>query len=257
MYSDNEAPEGDVRRAFAPLVKACRGGFCEGCRQLEYLYPVLRDGSAGPKDPGMAERIPGILERAEPCRRRLRAETDREDPPLGDEPGSTRIRDRWVAKVNDKWAGLPARFDAAETVARMGFPELVAPMLERRAVHETLERMEALQRTIEHAEHELLHSHGPDPVVARPSADDVERLAARALRDARYPDDAWGRPLRVRILPGDSRYQPWDVEVLSDGPDGEPHTEDDISTSEPYGAYDERRYPGMDPAPGDTPPNDV
>ncbi len=253
MYIDNEAIEDDVSRAFAPLSKACRGGFCEGCRGLELLDSILR--SAGPGGPQLAERIPEILSSVEPCRRRPRAVTDIEDPPLGDEPGSTRIRDRWLAKVNDKWEGLRGRFEAAKVVARMGFPELVAPMLERRDVHETLDRMESVKRRTEHSLRELAHESASGATVPRETA---EGCFTAALREVREPEDARDRPLRLGLHPNEESGRPgrlsWDIEVLSDGPDMKPATEDDISTLEPYGAYDARHYADMDPGPGDTPP---
>jgi hypothetical protein len=169
---------------------------------------------------------------------------------LGDAPGSTRIRDRWIAKAYDKAAALNDRLKAAETVARMGFPNMVSPMLERQKVDETLDAMRGVQRDAEFEETQRIDS-GSDPSGPVPSRSDVETLARDALRAARTPNDAWARPLRFRLSPGDSKYLPWRVEVLSDGPDQITGTQDDLSTAEPYGAYDKRRYAALDFTPAE------
>jgi TPR repeat protein len=122
----------------------------------------------------------------------------------------------------------------------MGLPQLVAPLLERKKVHETHDDMLLIRLGAENDESALL-AKGRSP-----SREEVEALARAALEAARQSSDAWGRPLRVQVYAKDPKYLPWGVHVLSDGPDGRPGTEDDLSTAEPTWVYDRRRYPTLD-----------
>lgn len=251
LYLENEALTDDIDAAIGPLERACRGGFyqgCDGLRELASAYSTAPEPEAKAK----LARVTEACDVPEPCGKvRPGRSTDPLDEPLGDAPGSTRIRDRWIAKAYDKAAALNDRLEAADTVARMGFPDMVSPMLERKKVHQTLDALSDIQRA---AEFEETRRIGPGSAPSRPvpSRSDVEALVRDALRAARTPNDAWARPLRFRLSPDDSKYLPWKVEVLSDGPDQITGTEDDLSSAEPYGAYDERRYAALDFTPAES-----
>ena len=107
----------------------------------------------------------------------------------------------------------------------------------------------------QHSLEELIQD-DPGPGATVPTRETIEECFEAALHDVRDPKDTWGRPLRleVRAESGRRGRTHWAVEVLSDGPDRQPGTDDDISTAEPYGAYDARHYPDMDPGPDDRPP---
>jgi TPR repeat protein len=239
LYTLGEAPEFDFERAFAALAKACRARFYQGCEGLHRME--IPAGGAGTRS-GEAKnaRIREACVVREACGWPSRPPVGPEDQPLGDSPGSTEVRDRLVARAFEKEAPLDDRFDAAESVARMGLSQLVAPLLERKKVHETHDDMLLIRLGAENDESELLGKG------RSPSREEVEALARAALKAARNPSDAWGRPLRVQVYPKDPKYLPWGVHVLSDGPDGRPGTEDDLSTAEPTWVYDRRRYPALD-----------
>jgi TPR repeat protein len=239
LYTSGEAPEFDFERAFAALAKACRARFYQGCEGLHRME--IPAGGAGTRS-GEAKnaRIREACVVREACGWPSRPPAGPEDQPLGDSPGSTEVRDRLVARAFDKEAPLDDRFDAAESVARMGLPQLVAPLLERQKVHETHDDMLLIRLEAENDESALLGKG------RSPSREEVEALAHAALDGARNSNDAWGRPLRVQVYAKDPKYFPWGVHVLSDGPDGRPGTEDDLSTAEPTWVYDRRRYPTLD-----------
>ena len=176
--------------------------------------------------------------------------TDPLDQPLGDAPGSTRIRDRWIAKAYDKAAPLRERFEAAETVALLGSPDLVAPVLERHKVDQTFHAMGDVRRDAVDREDEYACSSSA-PSMRPLSQAEVEEFARQALRSAREPNDAWGHPLRFHVVPGPPKHRPWEIEVLSDGPDQMPGTEDDLSTLEEY-SYDDVRYASLDFTPAES-----
>jgi TPR repeat protein len=140
LHAGGEAPEFDFERAFAALAKACRARFYQGCEGLHRME--IPAGGAGTRS-GEAKnaRIREACVVREACGWPSRLPIGPEDQPLGDSPGSTEVRDRLVARAFDKEAPLTDRFDAAESVARMGLPELVAPLLERKKVHETHDDM--------------------------------------------------------------------------------------------------------------------
>jgi hypothetical protein len=49
-------------------------------------------------------------------------------------------------------------------------------------------------------------------------------------------NDLWDRPLRLSFV------SPGVFHVISDGPDKKPNTTDDMSTAEPFKAYDQRVF---------------
>ncbi len=239
LHALGEAPESDFERAFAALAKACRARFYQGCEGLHRME-IPAGGAGRPGGEAKNARIREACVVREACGWPSRPPVGPEDQPLGDSPGSTEVRDRLVARAFDKEAPLTDRFDAAENVAEMGLSQLVAPLLERKKVHETHADMLLIRLGAENDESELLGKG------RSPSREEVEALAHAALKAARNSSDAWGRPLRVQVYAKDPKYLPWGVHVLSDGPDGRPGTEDDLSTAEPTWVYDRRRYPTLD-----------
>jgi TPR repeat protein len=237
LYAENRAAEFDFERALAPLAKACRAGFYEGCEGLRSLESLYRGGEGMTRDDARLARLRDACVVPEACGGRPGQPVATRDPPLGDELGSSRIRDRLLETALDRSASLDARFEAAESLSKMGFSQPVAPLLEIRKVHASHDDMWLIHLRVENEEVRMLDAG------RHPTREEIEALARETLATARRRDDAWGRPLRTAVHPKDSKYFPWGVDVLSDGPDGRSGTEDDLSTAEPPWVYDARRYP--------------
>jgi uncharacterized protein len=232
LHVENAVVEYDFERAFAALAKACAAGFYEGCvglRDLRSLY----GGSTGSfgKDEAKLQRIEAACGKSEACGGPAPRLTAPEDQPLADDPGSTEIRDRLLAAASDKTKKWDARYDAALGLERMGQGHLVKSVLDFQKAEDTNSRFIVVKSKMER----LARTRGS--AVERQT--DAELLLREIDLGARYKTDAWGRPLRARVL------AQGELQVLSDGPDKAPGTADDLFSDEPYEAFVERVFPDL------------
>jgi len=147
---------------------------------------------------------------------------------VGDAPGSTVVRDRLLAEANNKALDFSKRVRAAHGLEEMGLADLVRRILDREKGNQTHQRL----RTTEGAIRRLAAKRG---ITIRSQAD-VDTL----LRDANlghHGDDLWNHPIRARFI------REGEIRASSDGPDGIPGNDDDLTSAESYGAWAFRVFP--------------
>lgn len=147
---------------------------------------------------------------------------------VGDAPGSTVVRDRLLAEANNKALDFSKRVRAAYGLEEMGHAALVRRILDRQKGDQTHQSLGVVEDEVR----ELAARRG----LTIPSQPDVDAL----LRDAdleRHRKDMWDHPIRVKII------REGEIRASSDGPDGVPGSEDDLTTPESYGAWAYRVFP--------------
>ena len=138
------------------------------------------------------------------------------------------VRDRLLAEANNKALDFSRRVRAAYGLEEMGLADLVRRTLDRQKGIQTHQSL----GTTEGAIRRLAAKRG---MTLRSQAD-VDTL----LRDANlghHGDDMWGRPIRVKFI------REGQFRASSDGPDGVPGNDDDLTTPESYGAWAYRVFP--------------
>jgi HEAT repeat protein len=147
---------------------------------------------------------------------------------LGDPPGSTAVRDRLLAEANNKAYDFDdIRIEAAHALWKMGQGSLVQHILDREDAKGTRENILTLRGIITRLA--ALKGLKLDGQTALEGA--LSQVKAGNDRN-----DMWDRPLRVQYV------SPGVFNVVSDGPDKTPGTADDLSTAEPFEAYDQRIF---------------
>lgn len=145
---------------------------------------------------------------------------------LGDPPGSTVVRDRLLAEVNNKRRKLDLRYGAALGLKAMGMAELARPVLDIKKALNTHSNL----GVVKNAMGRLAVEKGVK--ITSQTAVDV------LLRDVEgEKQDLWNRPLRAGFVSENLFH------VVSDGPDMTPATQDDLSTAEDVSAYLYRVFP--------------
>jgi hypothetical protein len=147
---------------------------------------------------------------------------------VGDAPGSTVVRDRLLAEANNKTLDFSRRVRAARGLEEMGQAALVQRVLDRQKGNQTHQSLGATIGAVRR----LAAKKG---LPIRNQAD-VDAL----LREANlghHGDDLWGHPIRLGFV------REGVTQASSDGPDSVPETEDDLTSSESYGAWAFRVFP--------------
>jgi len=147
---------------------------------------------------------------------------------LGDPPGSTVVRDGLLAEANNKSYDFAVRLAAADGLEEMGYGDLVKGLLDRDKGNPSYQSLEV----VEFAVVELAASRN---VVIKGQAEADILLGDADLGRDRL--DMWHHPIRVHFV------EEGVVRATSDGPDGLPNTEDDLSTDESYRAWAYRVFP--------------
>jgi hypothetical protein len=146
---------------------------------------------------------------------------------LGDPPGSTAARDRLLAEANKKTNDFDDRLQAALALKKMGLAQLVIRLLDRSDALDTRNSITTLKGAITAFAAgrgiQLRDQASLDGVLAR-----IDEPSIRS--------DSWGRLLRARFVSIGI------FDVVCDGPDRTPNTADDMSTAEPFPAYDKRVF---------------
>jgi hypothetical protein len=151
---------------------------------------------------------------------------------LGDEPGSTAVRDRLLSVASNKDQQFDVRLGAARGLERMGLGEIspVGELLDIALANATSQSLPLVKSRMRR----LASEQG----VVVNGQTTVEAL----LRDVElgpHRTDGWGQPFRGRFVAAGV------FDVVSDGPDKTRDTADDLSTAEPFAAYVERVFPGV------------
>lgn len=150
---------------------------------------------------------------------------------LGDPPGSTAVRDRLSSEANNKRNDWETRLEAAKGLKRMGQSQLAQLVLDRADSDETYEWAVRYLAATRKAALSLGTS-----------------IKSQAALDALLPlvpvpavnkVDAWGQPLHAVFL------REGVFNVVSGGPDQTAGTPDDITTGEPFAAYDARMFSSL------------
>jgi hypothetical protein len=147
---------------------------------------------------------------------------------VGDAPGSTVVRDLLLTEANNKALDFSRRVRAAYGLEEMGHADLVRRILDRQKGDQSHQTV----RTTEGAIRRLAAKRG---MTIRSQAD-VDTLLVDANL-GHHGDDMWGHPIRVKFIREDQ------ILASSDGPDGVLGTEDDLTSTESYGAWAYRVFP--------------
>jgi hypothetical protein len=145
---------------------------------------------------------------------------------LGDPPGSTVVRDRLLAEVNNKRRKLDLRYGAALGLKAMGMAELARPVLDIKKALNTHSNLGVVKNAM-----------------GRLAAEKGVKITSQTAVDVLLRDvegekqDLWNRPLRAGFVSENLFH------VVSDGPDMTPATQDDLSTAEDVSAYLYRVFP--------------
>lgn len=148
---------------------------------------------------------------------------------LGDSPGSTTVRDRLLVEAANKQRNFGVRLGAARGLAKMGLGNhtLVRHVLDLDLADATIQSLLVVKSKVSRL--------AASSNVRVKSQEEAEAL----LRDANLGHhrlDGWGRSFRVKFVSEGVFH------VVSDGPDMTPNTDDDMSSTEPFGAYQRRVF---------------
>jgi hypothetical protein len=148
---------------------------------------------------------------------------------LGDPPGSTAVRDRLLSVASKKDEYFDMRVGAAEGLERMGLGSLspAREILDLHRADSTSQGLGLVERAIKRL--------GVQEGVAIDGQAAVDALLQEAELGG-HGVDAWNRAFRVRFV-SKGVFQ-----VISDGPDMAPDTDDDMSSDEPFGEYQNRVF---------------
>jgi hypothetical protein len=147
---------------------------------------------------------------------------------VGDAPGSTVVRDRLLAEATNRALDFSKRVRAAHGLEQMGLADLVRRLLDREKGDQTHQSLGVVEGEL----HELAAKKG----ITIQSQAGVDAL----LRDAdlgRHRQDMWNRAVRVKFI------REGEIRASSDGPDGIPSNNDDLTTAESYSAWAFRVLP--------------
>jgi hypothetical protein len=152
---------------------------------------------------------------------------------LGDPPGSTAVRDRLVAEAFKKSNDIKIRMDAAFGLRAMDREDLARPLFDWDSTlrtYQSLDMLERRLRTLAATRNVVVSGQGDVDTLLR----DV--VAANHDFARRHGKDGWGRPMHVRFI------REGRVRAISNGPDGQPDTSDDVSLAEPSEVYVKRIF---------------
>jgi hypothetical protein len=117
---------------------------------------------------------------------------------------------------------------AANGLEKMGHAALVRRILDREMGDQTHQSLGVVESELRD-----LAAKGSTPI--RNQSDVDALLQSSDL--GRHRQDMWDNPIRVRFI------RQGQIEASSDGPDGLPGTNDDLTSSESYGAWAFRVFP--------------
>jgi hypothetical protein len=146
---------------------------------------------------------------------------------LGDPPGSTAVRDRLLSEANNKGKNFDTRLEAARGLETMGQAALVQHVLDLGVADETSQSLPVVAGAMQR------YALTKGVVINGQGAVEGVLQGADLGRDRL---DGWDRPFRARFVSVGV------FDVVSDGPDKVPNTPDDLSSAEPFGAYQKRVF---------------